>query len=141
MSRIRLSPLGLPAFLFALASVGSAADPKEEAVKKELKALDGTWNVVGADKVQVVISNGKYKEMVGGKEVESGTFTVGPSKTPKTMDIMILDGEGKGMMQLAVYELKGDDLRMVFAKPGIKDRPKDLTGEGGFSVAVYKRVK
>jgi uncharacterized protein (TIGR03067 family) len=141
MFRFRLALLGLAAVLCGLAAVGSAADPKDEAVQKELKAFDGTWTLVGQDKVQVVISNGKYSEKQEGKEVESGTLTVDPSKTPKTMDLMILEGPHKGMMQLAVYELKGDELRIAFAKPGARQRPPDLKSEGGFTVQVLKRAR
>jgi uncharacterized protein (TIGR03067 family) len=139
--------------LFVAASIAAAADPKEEAVKKDLKALDGTWHLTdivkdgkevpippGSAVVELVISDGKYREKVGKDEVEVGTFTVDPSKSPKTMDVMILEGTDKGKKQFGLYELKGDELKVAFAPPG-KDRPTALAGKEGVTVITYKRVK
>jgi uncharacterized protein (TIGR03067 family) len=138
-------------FGLAVAAAGNADEPKEDAVKKELKALDGTWEITSVLKdgkempippgaAQVVISGGKYREIVDGKEMESGTFTVDPGKTPKAMDISILEGNDKGKKQLAIYELKGDELKMSVAPPDGKDRPTDLTGKAT-GVVTYKRKK
>jgi uncharacterized protein (TIGR03067 family) len=136
------------------AGVSLGADPKEEALKKEMKDLTGTWEVTkvkvaGMDEqalppgtLQLVFTaDGKYSEKIMGKENENGKYTVDPSKTPKTIDLDILEGMDKGKKQLGLYELKGDDLKIAFAEPGGKDRPADLAGKGAAAVVTLKRAK
>jgi uncharacterized protein (TIGR03067 family) len=133
--------------------VSFGADPKEEAVQKEMKALAGTWEITkvkpaGQEEqalppgtLQLVISaDGKYSEKVMGKENENGKYTVDPSKTPKTIDLDILEGPDKGKKQFGLYELKGDDLKIAFAEPG-KERPADLAGKNAAAVVTLKRSK
>jgi uncharacterized protein (TIGR03067 family) len=152
MLRIKLLSIGL--FVLLLGTLpGQAADAKDEAVKKEMKALAGTWEATkvkptGQDEVApppgtlllVIGADGKYSEKLMGMENETGTLTVDPSKTPKTLDLMILEGNDKGKKQFGLYELKGDTLTIAFAEPG-KDRPADLAGKGADAIVTFKRSK
>jgi uncharacterized protein (TIGR03067 family) len=144
----------LPVLLIGLwAGVAPGADPKDEAVKKEMKALAGTWDVTKIVKdgkelpaepagtlLLVITADGKYSEKVEGKENENGTVTIDPTKTPKTIDLTILEGSDKGKKQFGLYELKGDELKIALAEPG-KDRPADLAGKGAAVVVTFKRTK
>jgi uncharacterized protein (TIGR03067 family) len=149
--RIRLLA---PVCLLVLAAAvgrGVAEDPKDTAVKEELKKLSGTWEAVSAVEdgkelprpkggVQAIVDGPRWTLNVEGKAVNSGTQTVDPSKTPKTIDLVLAEGPEKGKTVLGIYELKGDELKMALAEPGGKDRPKDFSGKGA-ALYVYKRVK
>src|SRR5882672_699577 len=103
MSCIRLPQFGLAVLLCGLASTSVAADPKDEAVKKELKTLEGTWDfkakVVEGNEIpapagamQLVITGTKYVLRVEGKDFESGTITIDPSKSPRAIDFLAAEG-------------------------------------------------
>ena len=137
----------LTVLLLGVALPRAAADPKEEAVKNELKALEGTWDararrVDGKDEppppggLQLILSGAKYTVKVGGKVKESGSFVVDPGKTPKTIDLKTEDGKPK---DFGIYELKGDELKFAFRSFG-KDRPTDFLDKGT-EVYVWKKAK
>jgi uncharacterized protein (TIGR03067 family) len=152
MLRVKLLSIGLFVLLIG-ALPGRADDARDEAVKKEMKAIAGTWEATkvkppGQDELSpppgtlllVIGADGKYSEKIQGNEAENGTLTVDPSKTPKTIDLMILEGKDKGKKQFGLYELKGDMLTIAFAEPG-KDRPADLAGKGADAIVTFKRSK
>ena len=64
------------------------------------------------------------------------------SKKPMTLDSTIAKGESKGQVLLAIYELKGDTLRVCFGNPD-KPRPTDFSSKSGSGQSLYtaKRVK
>src|SRR5262245_54585921 len=109
----------------ALAGVASAGD---DAAKKEMKKLEGSWTVVGLEQggkkepedkikgMKCVFSGGDLKVVVEGKGEEAGTYTLDPSKKPAHIEATFKDKTGKG-----IYQLKGDELKICFAEPG-KDR-------------------
>ena len=78
----------------------------------------------------------------GDKPVGERTFTVDPSKKPKTLDSTPSEGPHKGKTFPAIYEFDGDAGKICQAAPG-KDRPKEFDAKKGTGqmVAVYKRAK
>ena len=64
------------------------------------------------------------------------------SKTPHTFDAVIGDGEEKGKTVHAIYEIKGDELKVCHGKPDT-DRPTELAAKEGSGLAVItlQRVK
>ena len=59
------------------------------------------------------------------------------------MDITITEGDAKGQLQLAIYELDGDTMKICANTPGDKERPKEFTskpGSGHINI-VLKREK
>jgi uncharacterized protein (TIGR03067 family) len=119
MPRFRLFLVGLAAVLCGLASFGADPDSKEEAVKKDLKALQGEWQIkrlVVSDrdedvknvKESLVIKDAEYRIMVDGKMLESGTLKIDPTKLPRTM---AFGKEGEAVA--AIYELKGETLTLA----------------------------
>jgi uncharacterized protein (TIGR03067 family) len=159
---------GQAAVVFLAVSLAAGAIPsgsdqaaKEEAVKKDLKALKGTWKPVSAEfdgkevpeedlegRVATVEEAGKE----GGKEtgkatarkdgmvVAVGTFEIDPTKKPKTMDYTSTEGEDKGKTSLAIYEIDGDTLRICFGPPEGK-RPTEFSAKPGSGrlLRTYKR--
>jgi uncharacterized protein (TIGR03067 family) len=127
-------------FLFA------ADKPKKDGGKDGATPLEGTWVVVSVTVDGKEVDRGKGGKFIfEGKTVmfndpkadHKGTITIDPKKM--TIDIKP-DDKDKPMKGL--YQLKGDELKMCFARPG-KDRPKDLTSEEGQDQAlvVLKRAK
>jgi uncharacterized protein (TIGR03067 family) len=139
-----------------LLAVVAVARPQDEANRKDLKAMEGTWTVTlheadgkklseeEAKKVdsKLIVKGGKYTVYFGDKEIASGTIKLDAAKTPRQIDAIAEEGPGKGMAMPGIYEIKGDTMRVCFAQPG-KDRPKEFrTQEGtGQLLLGYKRAK
>ena len=121
-----LSYLGLMLSVILPVEAGS----NDEAVKKELEALKGTWDSTSAKTdskeglplfgPHVTFNGTSYFLTVGSKKLqfESGTISVDPSKTPKRFDYRCEKGPNKGKKIQGIYELKDDDLKIVISAPG-----------------------
>jgi uncharacterized protein (TIGR03067 family) len=143
--------------LFAVvAFAGLAPDAKEDAAKKELEALQGTWAVVSAVRDGKEILRDEFKDIrlsytgakatvrKGDKVLFEGTIRLDPTKKPKLLDsTQLSDGEEKGKTFLGIYELNGDNLKICSSTPAGKAAPADFgsrPGSGHF-LRVYKREK
>jgi uncharacterized protein (TIGR03067 family) len=148
---------GVAGLALALLLGGVRADEKEgdkaEAVKEEWKRLNGTWGVVRLvvddkevpvpkGKVTLTLKDGKFTDRVGDKVLGEGTAEIDPTTSPKSLDIRATSGPNKGKSSLAIYEVKGDTLRVCWAAPG-KPRPKKLESKegSGHDLFTYKRAK
>ena len=91
--------------------------------------------------IKLVVKDDKYTVTVG-KQVDQGTVKLMPSATPKAMDITGTDGPNKGKTILAIYERKGDTLRICYDLSG-KKRPTEFKTEAGTQLFLveYKRQK
>ena len=142
--------------LVVLATPLLVAADNDDDVKKELKALQGTWKAVALeaggkplpkdaipDFTFVIGADGKSTGKMAKREY-SATLTVDPKKDPKTMDNLHESGGQKGKKQYAVYKLEGDKLTVCITAPGSAeaDRPKDFTTKDTANVVfVFERVK
>lgn len=155
MRRSFLGLLVIAAMLTAIATIASADDAKDAAIKKDRKQIEGTWRVVAfevsgnkameadARKLSVVNgSDGTWTLLSEGKVILKGTSTIDPTKTPKTLDFTVTEGEGKGNQYLGIYELGEKSRKMCFAPSG-KERPtKFATSPGGEQIlASFEREK
>jgi uncharacterized protein (TIGR03067 family) len=126
-----------------------AADaPKDE------KGPQGTWslNAWEADgkalteqhlkNGQLEINGNEYIVTLADKKAVKGTQILDPTKEPKTIDITGGSGPNKGKTFLGIYELTGDEFRVVFAAAG-KPRPTTFATAAGSGqwMHVWKRVK
>jgi RNA polymerase sigma factor (sigma-70 family) len=123
-------------------------DTKDNATKKELERLEGTWDkdsleykgkpqqVVGPS--QYVFKGDKFTFIDRGTEYYKGVLKVDP--TLKTIDLVITDGEEKGTTLLGLYELDGDALKICLG-PGGEVRPKELktAADSTAKIWTYKR--
>ncbi len=129
--------------MLTAATMATADDAKDEAVKKDRKRIEGTWRVVAlevngnkatavdAKKLTVVnAADGTWSLRSEGNEISKGTSTIDPTKTPKTLDFTPTEGEGKGNQYLGIYELGEKTRKMCFAPPG-KERPTGFTSTPG----------
>lgn len=66
---------------------------------------------------------------------EEGTYQIDPNKLVKTIDIHPSTGDDKGKTLRGIYELKGNQLKLCVADPGVK-RPAEFRSKGD-QVVVY----
>jgi uncharacterized protein (TIGR03067 family) len=140
--------------LVVLAGPLIVAGGTDDEVRKELKALQGTWKVVALeaggkplpkdaipDFTFIIGADGKSTGKMAKSEY-TATITVNPKKAPKTMDNVHESGAQKGKKQYGVYKLEGDKLTVCMTPPGREegDRPKDFNTKGTSNVLfIFER--
>ena len=127
---------------FAAGSPGDAA-----------KAVQGNWKPVKAElagqpmtdavlqSISLKLDNGKYEVFVGVLP-DKGTYTIDSTTKPKSMTITGTEGPNHGKTFPAVYELKGDTLRICYDLSGAK-RPTEFKTSAGTKLylVTYRRNK
>jgi uncharacterized protein (TIGR03067 family) len=147
--------------LFPLMAAGGD-DAKEKAIKAELEKLRGKWKQVSVEidgkeravpaTVEVVVTiDGDRWKAVSPKEFPESTFTIDPTKDPKTFDRIRKDKDDakKDVVDKCIYKLDGDTLTICSgytpgggkAAYGTAERPKEFKTTGGGVIFVYKRIK
>jgi uncharacterized protein (TIGR03067 family) len=125
-----------------------AADSPDDA-----KAVQGKWKPVKAElagqpmtdavlkEISLKLDNGKYEVFVGSAP-DRGTYTVDSTSKPKSMTITGTEGPNHGRTFPAIYELKGDTLRICYDLSGAK-RPTEFKSIAGtqFYLVTYARKK
>jgi uncharacterized protein (TIGR03067 family) len=135
-----------------LASAGEGKDKdKNKAAAKERKALQGTWTATKGDaKIQMVFDGNKFSFEIKGKTV-SGTYTLDPTKKPKTIDMLVAEGSDedtkkfKGKTAKCIYELDGTKFKWNANEPGGDERPEAFPLDGDKQnkhlYVVFERAK
>jgi uncharacterized protein (TIGR03067 family) len=125
-----------------------AADPSDDA-----KAVQGSWTPAKAElggqpmteavlkSISLKLANGRYAVSVGGSP-DKGTYTLDSTSKPKGMTITGTEGPNKGKTFPAIYELKGDTLRICYDLSGAK-RPTEFKSIAGtrLYLVTYSRKK
>jgi uncharacterized protein (TIGR03067 family) len=154
---MRVRAVALSAIVCLVIGVGppAATGADDEAVRKDLEALAGTWVPVlveadgqklGKEELNFTVTyeaSGKFSVSQDGKVLYEGTFKIDPSKKPKAIDYkQTSEGENKGKTALGIYEVEGDKLK-VCAMPGGRDRPTEFTSKPNsrYYNRIYKREK
>jgi uncharacterized protein (TIGR03067 family) len=116
-------------------------------------ALEGTWLPSSAElagkvfpdevrkSIKLEVKGDQYTVTVG-TQADRGTCKLNPSAKPRALDITGTEGPNKGKTILAIYERKGDTLRVCYDLGG-KSRPEDFkTKEGSpLFLVEYKLQK
>src|SRR5262249_26261721 len=70
------------------------------------------------------------------------TVKLGPTNSPRTIDVTFTEGERKGQTAVGVYEIEGDTFRVCVARPG-DERPAEFSARvgSGRTLVVYQREK
>ena len=136
-------------YTLGLLTSGDNAD-----VEKELKKFHGTWtfeSVEAGGKEQpaadfkgmtVTFEGDRYTVKKGDEVIQVGTQKLDPSRSPKAIDVTVVEGLNKGAAMLGIYEIDGDNLKACFDTQG-KKRPTEFkTAAGsGHMLVVLKRAK
>src|SRR5437588_8738547 len=127
--KAQMLTLGL---VFVLMVPGSrAADPNEDKDK-----LKGAWTLVGVEEggervqikentdrsMKLLFAGNKFTAERKDKRNEL-TYKLNGASKPKTIDLTPVTGFDKGKTYLGIYELEGDELKLCFAEPEVKERP------------------
>ena len=107
----------------------------------DAKAVQGNWKPAKAElagqpmtdaflkRISLKLDNGKYGVFVGDKP-DKGTYTLDSTTKLKSMTITGTDGPNSGKTFPAIYELKGDTLRICYDLSGAK-RPAEFKSIAG----------
>jgi uncharacterized protein (TIGR03067 family) len=136
----------------ALAAAGGG---REDEVKKEMKAIQGVWRGVSAERdggevpeervreETVAFDGDRFTVRVGDEAVVEGTVKLDPSAEPKAIDAAVSKGQDEGKTLLGIYELKADEFRICLAEAG-GGRPTEFSAgkpAGGRILEVFRREK
>lgn len=141
---------------FTLVSVAalilSAPASKGDPIKAELKALEGTWELISMEEegqpapekalksISIVIKDDKLMVLADGKVIKAYVMTLDPTKKPKTMDWKPAPGaEEKGKEANGIYKLDGGQLTICLDEVG--QRPTEFKGGDKRAIIVLKRPK
>jgi uncharacterized protein (TIGR03067 family) len=133
-----------------------AVGAQDDATKKDLKAMEGTWAVTvhefGGEKVsedqnkqfngKLVVKDGKYTVFTGDMKIGAGTIKLDASKTPKHVDAVSDEGADKGKAMQGIYKIEGETMMVCFGQPG-SDRPTEFKTKKDTTQMLlsYKRAK
>ena len=134
----------------AVAALSSAfaADSPDDA-----KAVQGSWKPVKAElagqpmpdavlkSISLKLDKGKYEVFVR-EHPDRGTYTIDSNTKPKSMSVTGTEGPNIGKTFPAIYELKGDTLRICYDLSGEK-RPTEFKSVAGTKLylVTYNRKK
>jgi uncharacterized protein (TIGR03067 family) len=123
-----------------------------DAVKREKEKLQGAWTVTElreADKkapdekahsLRIEFKGEAIMITIKDNVVVKGTFAVDPDKSPATMNINF-EKDGKAITIPAIYELKGDDLKVCHTHGESTARPSVIESSGNTVLITLKRKK
>ena len=141
---------GLVTFSAVLLLIG--ADDPQDAAKKEAAKLQGEWTMVAGEKdgrtapknfiegAKRVCKDDELTVTVNDRLYMKAKISIDPSKKPKAIDYIVMEGDNKGKTLPGIYELEGDTVKFCFAAPD-HDRPMDFSAEkgSGRTFSVWKR--
>ena len=151
--RISLVALFCAVGFAAFGGSGTLADDQVD-LKKEVSKFQGTWTFESSETGGKELPAGELKGLIltfegdkhtvkkGDEVIQVGTQKLDPSKSPKTIDVTVVEGLNKGTVMLGIYEIDGDTLKVCFDPQG-KKRPTEFKSAPGSEnfVNVHKRVK
>lgn len=143
------------AILVWVSVLGMAADPpKADDAAKELKRLQGTWEMVGLEVngeevpakklagTTLTIRGDKYITKVKDTAREV-TFKLDPKSEPKAIDMYFPDGVEAAKLSKGIYQVDGDTLKVCRHQMPGEDRPRSFVTSAGTNlfVVTWKRKK
>ena len=140
---------------WATTTILTAADSMDQLIEKDYERLSGTWILTSGvvdgrpvaeevrNKTKLVTMRDKFTLSTGAQTgtSEDGTFTIDPTKSPKTVDSVQGSGPDKGKTLLGVYEIIDDNHKRACWAPAGKPRPTDFTSTpgSGYILQVWER--
>jgi len=133
----------------------ASAHAEDDAVKDEMKKLQGTWVRVSVDVAGKKTGDGKKPAgeavtlTIKGDKYGDETFTLDPTKSPKHINVSTVDDKGNAITLPGIYELNDGVLKLCFPFPfegkfdQIGKRPTEFGSKRGGNdvLEVYKLEK
>jgi len=122
---------------------------KTQSTEGDWKTIQGTWIPVAFEVGGVKLPEEAFKDaklvMTDGQytyQNDHGTYKLMAGEKPKGMDVTGIEGPNQGKTFPAIYELRGDTLRICYDLAG-KTRPTEFATQAGTRqfLASYKRAK
>jgi uncharacterized protein (TIGR03067 family) len=142
--------------VIVLVSFGAAL-AQDDAAKKELARMEGTWHIVsgvekGKPSSDYLVQNLKFvfkgsqltfqgDELIMEK-VKKIAITIDPATNPKCIDLKVEAGTMKDLLLEGIYECKGDELKLCVSEEA-GNRPLEFESKEGSKrvLFVLKRQK
>ncbi len=146
-----ISTMRLIAATMILSSLGILFGSHQNATagKKDSETLQGTWvGKKGPINIKMTFKGDNFTlNMSDDKKgiKVMGKFTVDASKSPKTMDMKVNKGEGKGTEKfigktaLGIYKFEDGGLTWCATTPGGKKRPKEFSPQGALLLSLKRQ--
>ena len=128
-----------------------------ESIRKDYERLTGTFQLASGvidgkpvpedirKETKLVTDMNKFTVSAGGQAGTSGagTFTIDPTKSPKTVDSLQATGPDKGKTLLGIYEIIDDNHKRACWAPVGRPRPTAFTSEpgSGHILQFWERIK
>ena len=112
-------------------------------MSQDLDKLQGTWTIVSLEMdgmsmpcggAQIAIAGDSFTTS-GMGATYNGKVTVNAATSPKSFDLLFLDGPEKGNTSLGIYELKGDTWKICLTTRG-SVRPAEFAAPPGTGIAL-----
>ena len=134
-------------------AIGASLNALAAGSPDDAKAVQGDWKPAKAElagqpmadavlkSISLKLDHGKYEVFVG-VAPDRGTYTLDATTKPKSMTITGTEGPNQGKTFPAIYELKGDTLRICYDLSGAK-RPTEFKSIAGtrLYLVTYNRKK
>ena len=134
-------------------AVGASLSAFAAGSPDDAKTVQGDWKPAKAElagqpmtdavlkSISLKLDHGKYEVFVG-VAPDRGTYTLDATSKPKGITITGTEGPNQGKTYPAIYELKGDTLRICYDLSGAK-RPAEFKSVAGTKLylVTYNRKK
>jgi uncharacterized protein (TIGR03067 family) len=122
--------------------------------KGDTMSLQGTWTCVSATingsplaeearkQLKLTMTTDRFKTERGDQVLFDSTYTIDPTRSPPTIDMIGTEGELKGKPALGIYKLDANQLTLCYVMPG-SPRPTafDSQPNSGAFLVVWKRAE
>jgi uncharacterized protein (TIGR03067 family) len=142
MTNFTFTTLVIFALAFLFAQSGASAGEMDGTWKPQSAEMAGKpWPDEVLKSMKLILKDDSYTVLIG-EDKDEGIVKRDSTKSPKTLDIMGKKGPNEGKTFLAIYELKGDELRVCYDLGG-KDRPTEFVSkpETPLFLVTYRREK
>jgi len=126
---------------------------QDDAAKKDLKLLQGTWVMAGlevngadvpANKLEgtvLTIKDDRYIIKIKDKVINEAIIELDPAKSPKELNMTPHEGSNKDKLHKAIYKIEGDTFKMARGLNPDQERPNQFATWPGtnYFVVTWKK--
>ena len=144
-------------FSLATATIWATGNSMDQVIENDYQRLSGTWILTSGivdgqavpeeirKKTKLITDRDKFSLSTGAQTgtSEEGTFTIDPTKIPKTVDSVQGSGPDKGKTFLGIYEIIDANHKRACWAPAGKPRPTGFVSRpgSGYILQVWERER